>query len=163
MMEKAKRKNDANNLRRYWQFFIPLAFILCLMVRFPLRIVLGESFWDAMFYGTIVLICIGTALHVYRRFGRRSHRFVGVALFCSVLAGWQIVDMTLLRYERPSNAYAGLANTFEPLHDGSAWYKARFQQDVSGCRNISERYIGNSFIAIVYDINRNAFRMGCGG
>lgn len=161
-MEHEKRKNHPDTLRRYWRFLIPLAFVLSLMVKFPLRIVLGESFWDTMFYGTIVLICIGTAIHVYRRFGRRSHRFIAVALFCSVLAAWQIVDITLWRYEIPSGfSYAGLANAFEPLHDGLAWYMPRFQRDF--CGRLHERYIGNNFIAIVYDIDRNLMPMGCGG
>jgi hypothetical protein len=164
-MEHVKRKNHPDPVRRYWRFFIPLAFVLCLMVKFPLRIVLGESFWDAMFYGTIVLICIGTAIHVYRRFGRRSHRFVAVALLCSVLAAWQIVDMTLLRYEsRTIPGTSGVnVNAFEPFRDGSLWYKRHPREGQGSCYGTLERFIGNNFIAIVYDIDRYAVRMGCLG
>lgn len=167
-MEQAKRKNHPDNVRRYWLFFIPLAFALSLMVKFPLRINYRESLWDAVFYGTILLLCIATAIHVCRRFGWHSYRLVAIALLCSVLAVWQIVDMTILREERPSiHSYAGTfadpADPFEPFHAGWVWYDQQFPRDVGGCRGVAERYIGNNFIAIVYDIDRSALRMGCGG
>lgn len=163
-MEQAKRKNDPDNLQRYWRFLIPLMFLLALMVKFPLRIDLREAFWDAVFYGTISLICIATAIKVYRRFGKHGYRLIAVALLCSVLSGWQIVDMTILRYEGPpAYTFAGLANAFEPLHDGWAWYNLRFRNDDIMCHSLFERYIGNNFIAIAYDIDRNATWFACGG
>jgi hypothetical protein len=162
-MEHAKRKNHPDTLQRYWRFFIPLAFVLSLMVRFPLRIVLGESFWDVVFYGTIMLISIGTAIHVYRRFGRHSHRFAAVALLCSVLAAWQIVDMTLLRNEIRTSRYSASRGIWGPFHDGALWYERHPREGRGSCYQTRERYIGNNFIAIVYDIDRNAIRMGCFG
>ncbi len=166
-MEQAKHKNNPDILRRYWHFFIPLAFILSLMVKFPLRINLRESFWDAVFYGTILLFCIATAIKVYYSFGKRGYRLIAAALLCSGFAVWQIVDMVILRDEGPSfHSYRGLAtdpaNVLEPFHHGSTWYDRRFP-DGGGCYGISEQYIGNNFIAIAYNIDRNAIRMGCGG
>jgi hypothetical protein len=163
-MEKSKRKNDQNNLRRYWRFFIPLAFVLSLMVKFPLRIELRESFWDSVFYGTILLMCLVTAIKVYRRFGKQGYRLIAVALLCSGLSAWQMVDMMILRHERPyAFSYAGLGNAFEPRHDGWAFYHLRFRSSDILCHTLSERYIGNNFIAIAYDINRNASWGACGG
>src|SRR5687767_12975410 len=92
-MEEIKGENGVTNLRRYWRFFLPLTFILILMVNFPLRIDLRESFCDALFYGTISLICIATAIRVYRRFGQDGLRLIVVILLCSILSGWQIFDM----------------------------------------------------------------------
>src|SRR5689334_20918151 len=144
-MEKTKHKNDPNNLRHYWRFLIPLGILLALMVKFPLRIDLRESFWDAMFYGAISLICIAIAIRVYRHLGKHGYRLIAATLLCSALSGWQIVDMTILRYEGPSaHSYAGLANAFEPLHDGFAWYNLRFPSDNIMCHTLFERYIGNN-------------------
>lgn len=163
-MVQVKRNHDPAALRRCWRGFIPLTVALALMVRFPLRIVIGEAFWDTLFYGLIVALCAGTAVHVYRRYGR-SYRLIGVALLCAGLAGWQIVDLTLLRYEQPDLHPAGAEVTlFAPLRHGWVYYNQRFAAQRGGCGGyILERYFGNTTIAIVYDTDRQALWMGCGG
>lgn len=163
-LDSGKTKNDGDTLRRYWRIFIPLTVILVLMVRFPLRIDLREAFWDAVFYGTISLTCIATAIYIYRRFGKRIYRLIAVMLLCSILSGWQIIDMTILRYDRPFGySFAGLANIFEPLHKGETYYSLHFPRDDIVCHILIERYIGNNFMAIVYSTDRYASWGACGG
>jgi hypothetical protein len=150
-------------LHHYWHFFLPLAIILILMVKFPLRIDLRESFLDVVFYGTISLFCSITAIQVYRRFGKQGFRLIAVILLSVILSIWQIVDVAILRLEgSPAHSFAG-TNPFEPIHDGFAWYSLRFPRDDILCHSIFERYIGNGFIAIAYDINRDATWFACGG
>jgi hypothetical protein len=163
-MEETKGNHGEVSLRPYWCFFLPLTTMLIVMVEFPLRIDLRESFADALYYGTISLICIATAIRVYRRFGKHGYRLIALTLLCSVLSGWQVVDMMILRLEGPpAYTFAGSADAFEPLHDGWAWYGLRFRRDDILCHSLFERYIGNNFIAIAYDIDRNATRFACGG
>jgi hypothetical protein len=163
-MENNKPQNDAKGLRRYWLVFIPLTIVLALMVKFPLRIDLRESFYDCLFYGTISLICVATAIHAFRRFHRRSYWLIVILLLCSLLSGWQVVDMGILRYEGPpAYTFAGSENAFEPLHHGWAWYNLRYPSDKIMCHSLFERYYGNNFIAIAYDIDRKATWFACGG
>ena len=116
-----KTQESDNPLRRYWRAFIPLMILLNLMVYFPLRIHQRESFLDALFYGSISLLCIAAAIRVYRRFGKRNRVLIIVILVCAVLSGWQIFDMTILRLEGTSvYTFAGSANILEPVHDGRA-------------------------------------------
>ena len=159
-----KTQESDNPLRRYWRAFIPLMILLNLMVYFPLRIHQRESFLDALFYGSISLLCIAAAIRVYRRFGKRNRVLIIVILLCAVLSSWQIFDMTILRLEGTSvYTFAGSANILEPLHNGWAWYGLRFPSDQIMCHSVFERYIGNNFIAIAYDINRTASWSACGG
>jgi hypothetical protein len=163
-MEKIKSKNDIVDLRHYWRFFITLTLGLALMVKFPLRIELSESFWDTVYYGTISLSCLITAIRVYRRYSKHSFRLIAVILLSCGLASWQIVDVAILRLEgSPAHTFASSANVFEPIHAGFAWYNPRFPSDDILCHSIFERYIGNNFIAIAYDIDRNATWFACGG
>jgi hypothetical protein len=162
--EEIKGKNSVTNLRRYWRCFLPLTLILILMVNFPLRIDLRESFWDAVFYGIISLICILTAIQVYRRFGKGGLRLIAVILLCSVLAGWQIFDMVVLRLSgSPAHSFASSSSPLEPLHDGWAWYNLRFPSDEIMCHSLVERYFGNHLIAITYEIKRDVSWFACGG
>ncbi len=167
-MEQAKRKNEPDNLRRYWGFFIPLALLLALMVRFPLRIDLREAFWDAVFYGTISLICIAIAIRVYRRFGKHGYRLIALALLCSLLSGWHIFDLYILRYGNLVNqpTVLGFGPNVSPSlaeYDGIAWYALRFKNDEIRCHFLYERYYGNYMLAITLEINRNATWFACGG
>jgi len=163
-MEEAEGKSGIDHLRRDWRFFTLLLIFLVVMVKFPLRIKLREAFWDAMFYGTISLICVGAAVRIYRNYGKHGLRLIAVILLCIVLSMWQIVDMTILRLEgTPAYTFSGLAGIFEPIHDGWAWYGLRFPNDDIMCHSLFERYVGNNFIAIAYDINRNATWFACGG
>jgi hypothetical protein len=163
-MEETKGKNGVTNLRRYWRFFLPLTFVFILMVNFPLRIDLRESFCDALFYGIISLICIATAIRVYRRFGQEGLRLIAVILICSALSGWQIFDMVILRQEgSPAHTFASSSSPFEPLHEGWAWYNLRFPNDHIMCHSLFERYFGNHLIAITLEIKRDASWFACGG
>jgi hypothetical protein len=162
VMGETKSNNEAANLRRYWRFFLPLTLILVLMVRFPLRIDLRESFYDTLFYGTISLICIVTAIRVYRRSSTHGLRLIVVILLCSVLSGWQIFDLVILRYEgSPAHVFASTSDAFEPLHHGWAWYNLRFPNHP--CQSLFESYFGNHLIAITLEIKRDATWFSCGG
>ncbi len=163
--EETNHKVNSTNLRRYWRFWLPITIILALMVKFPLRIDLRESFLDALFYGSITLTGIATAVRVYRRFGEQGRRLIAVTLLCSVLSGWQIFDMVVLRQEiSPAHSFASGSSPLEPLHNGWAWYNLRFPNPNIVCNYaLFERYVGNHMIAIVYEINRDATWFSCGG
>ncbi len=157
-------ENDVKRLRRYWRSSTLLTIVLALMVKYPLRIDLHESFYDCLFYGTISLICIISAVQIFLRFRWRSRWLIALLLLCSLLSSWQIVDMAVLRIEGPSaHTYASLEDAFEPMHDGWAWYNLRYPSDRIMCHALFERYYGNNFIAIAYDIDRKATWFACGG
>jgi hypothetical protein len=163
-MDETKSHNNKDSMRCYWRFLIPFTTLLIVMVKFPVRIGLQEAFWDSVFYGTLSLICVATAVRAYRRFGSRSYRLAAVALLCSVLAGWQVVDMAILRVEGPfAHTFASTGGVFEPIHDGWASYNLRFPSHTIMCHILSESYIGNNVIAIAYDIRRDAAYGACGG
>lgn len=158
------RADGVINLRRYWAFFIPLTYLLALMVFYPLRIDLGEAFKDSLFYGSIALICMVAALRVHHRYGKRGRRLIAVMLLCSVLSGWQIFDLVILRYEdSPAYSFAGYSTEFEPFTEGWIWYKLRFRSPEIMCHSLFERYYGNRFIAITLEIKRDATWLACGG
>lgn len=149
---------------RYWRFWLFVTIILSLMVKFPLRIMLRESFVDTLFYGAITFSCIVAATRVYRRFGRESRRLTAVILLCSLLSAWQIFDLDVLRLEGPpAYAFSATAGIFEPLHYGWAWYNLRFPNPNVMCNSLFELYFGNNVIAITYEINRDATWFACGG
>jgi hypothetical protein len=163
-MEETSDKNSKTNLGRYWRFFLPLTLFLLLMVKFPLRIDLREAFFDSLFYGTISLLCVLTAIRVYRRFGKFGLRLITVILLCSALSGWQIFDLVILRYEgSPAHTFHSSSNTFEPFEHGWMWYKLRFPSDEILCHSLFERYFGNHLIAITLEIKRDASWFACGG
>jgi hypothetical protein len=158
------RDTDTARLRQYWRAFLPLSIILTLMINFPLRIDLRESFYDALFYGTISLICIATTILVYRRFGKQGRYLIAVILLCSLLSGWQIFDLVILRYERPpSVSFAYASNTFEPFDHEWAWYGLRFRSPDIMCHSLYERYFGNHLISITLEIKRDVSWYACGG
>jgi len=149
-MDKPKGKNSPSSLRYYWYFFIPLTVILSLMIFFPLRIVIDELLYDTIFYGVILLFCIASTVHIYLRFRERSHRLVAVLLLCTILSGWQVFDIAVLR--------TGGSNVW--MH--KIYYGVRFQH--RHCQiDFSERLVGNHVIAIAYDVNRNDLWPNCGG
>ena len=150
-MEKSKRKIH-DNIRPYWYVFLPLMIALAIMIYFPLRIALDELLLDTIFYGTIMLACIISAIHVYRRFRKRSRRLVVIILLCVFLSGWQVFDLNILR-----GAY------LSPQMGNTIYYSVRFTNDEIICHNYTEQYIGNDIIALVYDIDRNASWFRCGG
>lgn len=158
------RTVDAINPRRYWAFFIPLTYLLALMVFYPLRIDLGEAFKDSLFYGSIALICVVAAFRVHRRYGKRGRRLIAVMLLCSVLAGWQIFDLVILR--TGSATIVGFGKALSPAlseQDGLGWYVPRFPSPEILCHSMYERYYGNKFIAITLEIKRNEIWPVCGG
>lgn len=150
-MDKTKRKNNPDSLRRYWYVFFPLMIILSLMIYFPLRIALDELLYDTIFYSAILLICIVSAIRIYLRFRKRSRQLVFVILLCVLLSGWQVFDLAILRTGHQSSL---IANTY---------YELRFRNDAILCHELSERHIGNDVIAIAYDIDREASWPVCGG
>lgn len=161
---KVKRKNNKDELHLYWRIFIPVTALLGLMIFFPLRIDQREAFLDSVFYGSISLACLATAFRVFQWYGKQSRWIVVIIVICSILSGWHVLDMAVLRYEgTPAYTFAGSANVFEPLHDGWAWYGLRFRNDEIVCHSLFERYIGNNFLAIAYDIDRFASWFACGG
>lgn len=146
----SKRKNP-DNIRPYWYVFLPLMIVLAIMVYFPLRIALDELLLDTIFYGAIMLACIISAIHVYRRFRKRGRRLVGVILLCVLLSGWQAVDLAILRT-------GGWTGWMDKAH-----YSPRFSDDEIVCHSISEKGVGNKLIAIAYEINRYDSWPACGG
>ena len=155
---------EKQDQRRYWHFWLPITVLFALMIKFPLRINQRESLLDTLFYGSIVIECLITAVRVYKRFGKRGHRLIAVILLCAMLSGWQIFDLDILRLEGPSAyAFSATSGIFEPLHDGWAWYNLRFPNPNIMCNALFEQYFGNNFIAITYEINRDATWFACGG
>jgi len=150
-VEKSKRKNP-DNIRRYWYVFLPLMIVLAVMTYFPLRIDLTESLYDSIFYGAISLACLSMAIHVYRRFFIRSRRLIAVILLCSLLSGWQVFDLTVLRKQ-----------SWGPLPGYIIYYAPRFPDATILCHNYTETYIGNRYIAVIDKINREASWYACGG
>ena len=150
-MDTAKTKKGFQSLRLYWYFFIPLTILLALMIYFPLRTALDELLYDTIFYSVIMLICIISAIRVYLRFRKRGRRLVAIILLCVLLSGWQVFDLTVLRY----------GHSF-PL-PGYIYYTVRFPDKTILCHNITERYVSNTFITVAYDINREASWFACGG
>lgn len=146
-----KAKNTSKSLRFYWYFFLPLTLVLAVMIYFPLRIALDELLLDIIFYGAIMLACILSAIRVYLRFPKRGRRLLAVILLCVLLSGWQVFDLTVLRYGNST-----------PL-PGFIYYTVRFPNKTIVCHNITERYVSNTFITIAYDINREASWFACGG
>jgi hypothetical protein len=135
------------------------------MVKFPLRIDLRELFYDTLFYGTISLICIDQAIQAYRRFGKVGYRLITVILLCSLLSGWQILDLYVLRTGSPPSVL-GFGNLMSPNftdNDGLAWYGLRFPNEDILCHSLFERYYGNYVIAITVEIRRDATWFACGG
>jgi hypothetical protein len=159
-MKETVHQNHITNLRRYWRFFLPLTLILALMMKFPLRIALRESFFDALFYGTISLMCVAAAIYVYRRFSKTGLRLIAVILLCSFLSGWQIFDLVILRHET-TFVFFGFYES--PDYDGFAYYGLHFRNDDILCHVILERYFGNYLVAITLEINREASWYSCGG
>lgn len=128
-------QNDKPNLRRYWYFWIPTAIFLAIMVKFPLRFVIGESLFDIVFYGAIAVDCVVTVIRVYRRFGNRALRVISLILLCFVLSGWQVFDLAVLRYQgSPASGFSSFfgKNEFE----GMAWYNLRFRRDDIMCHSL---------------------------
>lgn len=163
-MKVTKRKSKAPNLRLYWQVFLPLTLILALMVKFPLRIDVRELFYDMVFYGTISLICVATAIQLYRQVGKSGYRLIAVVVLCCILSGWQIFDLYVLRTGSPS--VYGFGNTMSRNftdNDGLAWYGLRFPSDKIMCHSLYEQFYGNYMIAITVEIRRDATWFACGG
>jgi hypothetical protein len=141
-----------------------LAFVLALLVKFPLRIDLHELDHDVLFYGTITLFCVVTAAHVYRRSGRHGYRLIAVFLLCSMLSGWQIFDLLVLREGSPSVIYFGNEmGSGNNDYEGGAWYNLRYPNEEIMCNSLIEKYFGNYTIAITTSINRDATWFACGG
>lgn len=160
-----KPRNQPGDLRRYRRVFIPLGVILAVMVYFPVRIDLSELFYDALFYGTISLICMATAFHVYLRFRKHGRRLIAIMLLCSLLSGWQIVDLYVVRTGSPPSPW-GFGHLWSRDYtdlDGLGWYRLRFPSDSVLCHTLYERYWGNHLIAITVEIKRNATWFACGG
>jgi hypothetical protein len=83
---------------------------------------------------------------------------------CSLLSGWQIFDLVILRYEgSPAHSYASASNEFEPFNYGWIWYNLRFRSPEIMCHSLYERYFGNHLIAIIIEIKRDASWFACGG
>lgn len=164
-MEIIQQKTGVINKRPYWRFFLPLSLFLTLMVKFPLRIVLNELFYDALFYGAISLGCIATAIQIAQRVGKYGYRLIIVILLCSVLSGWQIFDLFILRTGRPPSVlvFGSVGSPNFSDQDGLAWYGLRFPNDNIMCHSLYERYFGNYLIAITLEIDRGATWFACGG
>lgn len=163
-MEETKHQNGSTNLHHYWRLFLPLTVILALMVKFPLRIGIGELLYDLLFYGTISLICIATMIHVLKRAGKGAYRLIAIMLLCCLLSGWQVFDLYVLRMGRP--AVYGFGNAMSPNftdQDGVGLYVLRFPRDDILCHSLYERYYGNYEIAITVELNRDATWFACGG
>jgi hypothetical protein len=164
-VDKTKRKNNPDSLRRYWYVFFPLMIVLALMVKFPLRIDLRESFYDALFYGIVCLACVVFAIRVYQRFGKRAYRLIAMILLCSILSGWQIFDLYVLRTGLvvldwgPNSAMIGGLED----HEGGATYNVRFRNKNIMCHVLDERYWGHYLLAITIDIKRDSTFGACGG
>lgn len=160
------RETSSNELSRFWWILITLLIFLALMVKFPLRIFIGESLFDSLFYGPISLMCVVFAQRIYSRFGDNSHRLLLLLLLCSLLAGWQVFDLIGLRYESSSvHGFGPEMSTYFTEYDGLAWYNPRFQNNRHICDVgfIYERYYGNKTIAITVEIRRGATWFACGG
>ena len=164
-MDSGKAKYEGNTLRRYWLIFIPLAVLLVLMVKFPLRIDVRELFYDTLFYGFICFLCIAAAFRVFQRFGKFGYRLIAVVMLCALLSGWQIFDLYVVRTGRSPSVY-GFGDTMSPNftdYDGLAWYGLRFLNDDIMCHSLYEQYYGNYMIAITVEISRDATWFACGG
>jgi hypothetical protein len=163
-MDAATPQHESTSLRRYWLVFLPTAFVLALMVRFPLQIALEESFLDALYYGGIVLVCIAAAIRAHRRFSKRARRLIALILLCSLLSGWQVFDMVILRQEGPfASSFTYPLTPLEPLQEQWASYNVRFPNPAIVCHIRVERYFGNSILAITLEIKRDATYAVCGG
>ncbi len=166
-MEKTKRKNDTAPSRRTWRFFIALALFLLLMVKFPIRVLIDEVLLDSLIWGAIVLGCVVVAVRTVRRFGKQVWRLVGVMVLCAGLAGWQVVDLVVLRERNLLHLYGcGMSDPADcqiPSYVGKAYYIMRFPNPII-CRDMFiERFIGNDTIAITTLINREGSWFSCGG
>jgi hypothetical protein len=136
------------------------------MVKFPLRVVPGQSLYSALFYGTISLICLVVLKRIYKQSGHNRYSLLGILLLCSMLAGWQVTDLVVLRYDRASACCFGpLMSPDFTEYDGIAWYAPRFQEGKGNCEiNYTyERYYGSKWVAITLEINRKATWYPCGG
>jgi hypothetical protein len=133
-------------------------------VKFPLRILNQETYYDMLLYGGVSLACLAAAFHIYRRFGRRGWRLMAVVLLGVVLAGWQVFDLAILRYEGASvYGFGPVMSSSFGENDGLAWYGLRFENSGVWCHGLYERYWGNRYIAITVEINREATWFACGG
>jgi hypothetical protein len=62
------------------------------MIRFPLRIFMGGSVYDAIVYGTLALMCFGAGIWVTARFRKRAIPLTMVIVWCMVVCVWQVLD-----------------------------------------------------------------------
>ena len=162
-MQKAKRKNESQPLRRYWRIFLPLLVLLTVFLRFPLRIFLRDMVYTIIMYGAVSVLCVIVALWVYRRYGRLARRLVAVIALCAIFSGWQVFDLTVLRTNTRSPASGIPINPSHSRLIGWAWYYPRFPDYESiYCHSIQEHYFGIRLIAIAYSIEYKPW-FACGG
>lgn len=134
------------------------------MVRFPVRIGLPEVTYNVILYTAISLICALLAVQVLRRFAARAYILAAALLLCILLAGWQIVDLLIVRI--PGPAVFGFGPTMSEdfsSHDGMGWYMLRFPNKEIFCNSLYEQYWGNHVIAITVIIDRDATWFACSG
>jgi hypothetical protein len=163
-MQSTVNSEDKPNTKHYWRFMLPVAFILALMVKFPVRFGLPELTYTVFFYATISLICLAVAIHCFRRFRKRGYRLISVILLCAVLSEWQVFDLLALRTGRP--AAWGFGPTLDHSlsdYEGLAYYGLRFPNKAILCNVVYERYFGNQVMAVTVEINRDASWFACGG
>jgi len=151
-MDRTKRKNQPDYLRRYWFVFLSLMLILALMMYFPLRIKLDELLLDIIFYGTISIACLLTTVWIYRRYAKQGHRLIVVIVLCALLSSWQVFDLAILR---TGYIEFGMGNTL--------YYATRFPDDNISCHMFVEQYIGNDWVALTRTIWRDGSWFRCGG
>jgi hypothetical protein len=146
LMEKVKRKNTDFNPRRYWRIFLPLTLVLLFCLRFPIRITIPDLYDDILLYGGISLVSFLVALRIYRRSKWVYRRLLAVILLCSILVGWQVIDLAYLRL--PTTGHALFADETTLLEDyrGVAYYEGRFNNPY--CYALSENFFGFRAIAI---------------
>lgn len=161
-MEKSKRKRGEISLRTYWRIFLPLLIVLIVFLKFPLRIAYYDLVDDIVLYGALSLICMFSALRIYRRFHNEARRRTFIVLLCAILSGVHVFDLAILRagtggvYARPGTAYPE-----KPFY-GFAWYVPRFSNDAIMCHSIYEEHWGTSLISIATKIKHTSW-FACGG
>lgn len=162
-MEKTKRKNAEFNPVHFWRIFLPLVIILLLCLRFPIRITLPDLYDDILLYGSISLASFLTGVWIYRRTKWVYRRLLALIFLCGVLAGWQVVDLGVLRLQDDNGyCFCWMVSGNSESYIGGAWYVPRFKNPDILCHGIYERFIGNSYIAITTETQHTPW-YACGG
>jgi hypothetical protein len=159
-MEKVKRKTSELNSRRYWLIFLPLAIVLLICLRFPIRITLPDLTDDILLYGSISLVSLLVALRIYVRSKWAYRRLLAVVLLCSALAGWQLIDLGVLRAPRSGTFCYDVG--YQDSYIGYAYYSSTFKIPESHSHFLLEYFIGNDYIAIAYEVQHPTW-WPCGG